>query len=49
MLEDAKLIQSKLSQPDTVPATVNAHRLRPGWTTGGPMTLPANTAVIPQV
>ncbi|HIE86309.1 MAG TPA: hypothetical protein EYP91_05640 [Gammaproteobacteria bacterium] len=48
MLEDLKLIQSKLFQPDTTPATVNAHRLRLGWTTGAAMTLPANIAVIPQ-
>ena len=48
MLKGTKLIQSKLSQPDTAPATVNAHGLRPGWTTGAAMTVPANIAVIPQ-
>jgi len=48
MLEGTKLIQSKLPQPDTTPATINAHRLRPGWTIGAAMTLPANTAVIPR-
>jgi hypothetical protein len=48
MLKGTKLIQSKLSQPDTALATVNGHRLRPGWTTGAAMTVPANIAVIPQ-
>jgi hypothetical protein len=48
ILKGVKLIQSNLSRPNTTSATVNARRLRPSWTTGVKVAVPASNAVIPQ-